>query len=225
MYSEPEDIPLEIITALIALGRSGVPAVAASLLLRLDAHEAHRAIVRGREVWNRVIEERSSSELRDIVMGLVRLSKTHGSLGGSVSPVIQIVCALSSRAPEWLPDLIDWVLANRVNCYEPYGTMVSIAVRDRAGVERWRGEKAARREQRRLDEIARHEGAVARHAAKATRDLANAVRRGDCLAVRALLARGANPKQALPGGCSLQALARSHAREKMADMLQELGIS
>jgi hypothetical protein len=60
----------------------------------------------------------------------------------------------------------------------------------------------------------------ARIAAAATKDLPNAVRRGDLKAVRALIAKGADPATSAPDGSSLIAVAASLGFDSIASELR-----
>jgi hypothetical protein len=89
----------------------------------------------------------------------------------------------------------------------------------------WQKACSKRRQERRDSEIARAAFVEGRRTAAATSKLANAVRRGDLLAVKALLGQGARPTEVLPDGGSLQAFAASHAQSRMVELLRELGVA
>jgi len=217
-----ETIPPELIESLISLGRSGVP----GLVQGIETHDdAHKALVRSWP-WSRLMSARSSDEIVDLIKGIVLLSrKLDAAIGGSVTPVVPLFNELRFRGAPGLNELSSWVLANRLNEYEPFGGWTPEWVRDHDGYMAWQEVCSKRRQERRDSEIARAAVVEGRRTAAATAKLANAVRRGDLLAVKALLAQGASPTEALPDGGSLQAFAASHAQFRMVDLLRELGVA
>lgn len=178
------------------------------------------------EPWDNLGSSLSEVPLRRLVRGLV----LYGELSrdrGSVSPVINLCRAFARRFPQSEPELIEWVVANRVNDYEPFGSLVlnwhsSFSDRERGlrlrevesekkrAVDRLRGEEA--RSLKRL-----------RESEKATQDLLGAVRRGDLPAVRALLAKGASLQHYRNSGQSLLALAEANGRQALAEFLHGIG--
>jgi hypothetical protein len=221
MPSGSEAIAPELIDSLIALGRAGVP----GLVRGIETHDdAHRALVRAWP-WSALVSPRSSDEIAYLIKGIVLLSQRleHG-IGGSVTPVVPLYRELRVRGAPCLNELSSWILAHRVNEYEPFGTWIPEFVRDHDGYMAWQALCLKQQQVRREAEIARVEEAEARRASAATAKLANAVRRGDVLAVKALLAQGARPADALPDGGSLQAFAASHAQDRMAELLREMGV-
>jgi hypothetical protein len=140
---------------------------------------------------------------------------------GSVHPSIHLFSYLAQRWPRERQDtLADWILAVTQNDYLPYGSMrphaTSVAELRvaQAAVEQGRLRRRQRLEQEERDrERARRENA--------TRNLRGAVRRGDMLAVRALILRGADSTAVDADGVSAADLARRAGR---ADILNALGL-
>ena len=210
-----------MIDRLINLGRAGIVGPVDGVATPRAAHEA---LVWGPGDWSVQISGRSTEELRDLVKGLVSLSRHLGPIGGSVSPVIWVFREIQRRNPPWTDELAGWVLDHRVNEYEPFGTMISRQVKDLDGLRKWQDDCLARRAARADAEAFRAREASERRSARATESVVGAVRRGDLAGLKALLAQGACLERALPDGRSLQELAASHGRQQMVELLRELGI-
>ena len=217
-------IPHEVVGALIALGRTGAPGVPDCLA---DEQTAWSCLVRGKEVWLRVAKVLSEDELRHLIHGLVLYSRARErGIGGSVSPVIGLYLNYIARFPEQEPALTGWVVDNRVNDYEPFGSVYHEGARTYAEFLERRECRQREHEARllqRQQEAARLK--QMRDAQKATPNLANAVRRGDLKAVMALLAKGADPAVAIADGGSLVALAEANGRAEVAAFLRSKGIA
>lgn len=210
-----------MIDRLINLGRAGIVGPVDGAATRCAAHEA---LVRDPRDWRAQISGRSTEELRDLVKGLVFLSRHLGPIGGSVSPVTRVFREIQCRKPPWTDELAGWVLDHRVNEYEPFGTMIPLQVKDLDGLRKWQEDCLSRRAARADAEALRAREASERRAARATKNVVGAVRRGDLAGLKALLAQGACLERALPDGHSLQELAASHGRQHMVELLRELGI-
>ncbi len=211
----------KIVEEIEILGRSGKAYVPESLM---DEEFAWQFLVNG-TLWPRVAKERTTEQIADLIRGLVlycRASKRQ--IGMSVSPVIGLYRELVRRAPPWEPELTSWVVENRTNRYEPFGTSKGSGrsyaeyVENKRTFEKWReeGQVAQRKEER--------AGRLARERKLATERLANAVRRGDLTAVQAMLAKGADTAAALPEGGSLVAHAETHGRTAMANFLRSRNV-
>ncbi len=170
-----------------------------------------------------VASKLSRNELEHLIKALVCFSTVVGVAcsGGSATPVAPLWNQYAERYPESEPALTRWVVENRVNRYEPFGTVSfadATSLREHNELRRKRREKVA------LKERQREEDSRMRRAEDATKKLANAVRRGDIKAVEFLLAKGADPKKACDEAGSLQAIARENGRERMLRYLDEAGI-
>jgi hypothetical protein len=164
----------------------------------------------------------SEPNLRNLIRGLVlysRASKT--SLGGSVSPVVSLYAGYIERFSEGEPALTGWVVDNRVNPYEPFGTISHRAARSQAEFFSLAEKRAKAAQRKQADD---HEARRVRESMKATARLANAVRRGDLKAVKVLIEKGADPKKALAQSGSLQQLAAENRRHTVLGFLRERGI-
>jgi hypothetical protein len=173
----------------------------------------------------------ASDKLKQILRGLIKYSQWAGpgyQSGGSASPVIPIYKVFVGRYPYEEPELTSWIVENRVNEYEPFGTTHHEGARSLAeflqkSQKSWQSFKKA--EQLELKKSAKeHEIKLALAAIKATNNLPNAVRRGDTAAVESLLAKGADHKEAIKSAGSLMQLANSEGREAMVKFLKKHGI-
>lgn len=111
--------------------------------------------------------------------------------------------------------LLDWVLRNTKSYwYYSHGAR-SVEELDaiRALIAERRAEGIERDQRRQVSD-------KARIAAAATKNLPNAVRRGDLKAVRALIAKGADPATSAPDGSSLIAVAASLGFDAIASELR-----
>lgn len=206
-------------------GRAGVPRCLQ------DRHEAWRLLMCGHDPWRRLGAELLDETIRKVIMGLVLYSQASAWSGGSVSPVIVLYREYLQREPADEPQFTTWIVANRRNDYEPFGTLDHGGARTQSELVAYEQRRSNERAERRAQEAERHtqdlvrqkKGAAAK-LVRATDRLAAAVRRGDLKAVQALLDRGADWRRALPAGQSLLGLARDHGRETVAAFLEERGI-
>jgi len=212
----------EAVSQLIDLGRLGEDSVPPALA---DADTAWTILHRGRVAWDDLATRLSRDDLASLIRGLIHYNRASGpaALGGSVSPVIRLYSAHTSRFPEDEPSLTGWIVANRVNPYEPFGTMTCNDAPTFAAHLARRSARRAKSSENELLEAARQREAAGRRRDVASTRLAAAVRRGDRSAVEALLAEGANPEKAL-NGASLVELAVANGRDAVAELLRERGI-
>lgn len=158
-------------------------------------------------------------ELKALIRALVKygceagLSKT----GGSASPVVPLYWVYTRIYPEGEPTLTAWVREHSVNSYYEPGPKYTTP--EEYAAQR---EKARLMEEERLRPImrARYE----REANKATLNLPNAIRRGDVKAVKAMIDKGGNIKQAMTQVKSLRSLAKETTKTDMHAFLGTLDI-
>ena len=177
--------------------------------------------MRAREGWKHAAQDLSLVELAALIR-LLTLAETAipGWTAGSVSPVIRLfhVYARSEGAAE--DTLADWVLRHSSNDYLPdgrwnHGARSLAELRDLRAVAtenktaRWRAESERQREAR-----------VSR-SVKATRNLFPAIRRGDALAVQALLDQGADRSGRDVDGITPLEYAVQLGRETIVELLRE----
>ena len=216
-----KEIDPEVIDALIAVGHRNEPIVPRCLEDRQTAWYK----IRAGTPWRTVAKSLPESHLFNLIRGFVLYGQAGGWLGGSGSPVITLYREYIVRFPEKEPALTEWIVDNRTNDYEPFGTVFDEGARTYSDfIERRRKRlewEEARWRQRREEERTQK---FLREKEKATARLANAVRRGDLKAVEALLAKGADPAKAMPRGNSLVHLALEHGRHEMAEYLRSRAI-
>ena len=210
-------IPRNVINDLIATGEAGSLATPESLA---DPDVAWRTLMCGGvEPLITLGRQLGEADLRHLIMGLVLFSKDSGRSGGSVSPVINLYYVYHERFPGTEPEIADWIVSNRRNGYEPFGTKMHPHARS------WEQLMASRRTYE-MQKMVRQEfadqAAAALRKAKATPKLPEAVRRGDILAVQALVAKGADLHVRDSMGHTLIEIADNNGREKVAEYLRTL---
>jgi hypothetical protein len=217
----------QIVDQLIATGENGVPFVPAALEdERQAALLLHGA---GRNAWQTVGLALDEAALRNLIRGVILYSRCGRKTGGSVSPVIDLYRIYAERFPTQEPLLTGWIVDNRTNEYEPFGSTISNNERtlseyvaERLARERRGAENSAAQEERQRIAAAEKRR---REAKKSTQRLPNAVRRGDTNTVINLLGKGADPKMAVvPDGGSLVDLALQNGHSPLAALLRSRGI-
>lgn len=168
-------------------------------------------------------ENLSEEDLNHLIRALIKYSQLAGpsKSGGSASPVIPIYSEYVEKFPGSEAELTSWIIRNRINDYDPFGTIVhNDCPSYKIFLETWKQHKLYLAEQ----EQKRNEEKLARWEIDATEKLPNAVRRGDIKAVKALLEKGGNPKEAMIKVGSLCKLANEHGRDQMQAYLKSVGI-
>ncbi len=79
------------------------------------------------EYWFLIAENIKSSErLSDLIKGMLTFCKeNHLHTGGSVSPIRWLYEFYRKNYPDSEPQLCEWIVRNRNNHYEPFGTICS----------------------------------------------------------------------------------------------------
>lgn len=209
----------KVLADLVALGEQGTPGIPSSLQ---DSPRESLIHQWGFETWKQLAKSLSEPHLRNLIRGLVLYSRAKNrSLGGSVSPVIDLYADYVERFPEGEPALTGWVVDNRINPYEPFGTIAHREARSQTEFSLLSEKRAKVAQQKQADD---QEARRVRESTKATQRLANAVRRGDLKAIKVLLEKGADPKKALGHPRSLQQLAAENQRLAVLEFLRERGI-
>ena len=153
--------------------------------------------------------EQSTVTPRSLTTNLHSLSSLQQRRGfGSVPPVANIFRIYSARVDEKdRDDLAEWVLANTVNDYCPYGTN-NYGARGLAELKEKGEASAARKRATAGHERARFEDARNQKSLQATARLPNALLRKDAMAVAALLAKGAETDALGASGKSAREVAK-----------------
>lgn len=220
------DVRPEVLSQLILLGLSNREEVPLSLI---SEQVAWRSLVCGNEPWRVVAYELTASDLENLIKGIILYSRaSQRSTGGSVSPVIVLYEGHASRFPDREPALTAWIVDHRLNPYEPFGSAQHPEARSLQEYRRLSFERSARAHTNSVAEAERQvrarEERLLREQREATVRLAPAIRRGDLLAVKALVAKGADLAQDAPGGGSLVNYAEANGRRLVADYLRSIGV-
>lgn len=210
----------DLVRALIQLGTTGQPGVPPLLA---DPERAWDLVMCGDRPWKLVASELDDQDLVLLMKGLVLYSRASGQSGGSVSPVIALYREYMTRGPSDEPDVTAWIVANRVNNYEPFGTIMHGGARTQAEFHAHGAHRARERARGFAADAERQREAARRKGDEATDLLPNAVRRGDLKAVQALVLRGADWRRPLPDGRSLIEFAQEDGRVAVAEYLASLG--
>ena len=219
------EIDPTLIIELIEIGKTNQSAVPICLS---NKNTALQKILGDRDSWNEIANTFNEEELRYLITGLVLYSNIpNRETGGSVSPVIILYNAYANRFPKTEPELTSWIVDNRSNIYEPFGSTMYFA----RTFDDFKKQKhnhiecaSANIERDNTRKEFEHNVKVELDAIKATQNLRNAVKRGDLHAVEALLIRGADPIKAVSGDESLVELAIKNNRDSIADFLKSKNI-
>ena len=226
MDNEPRRPSSDVIDSLDSLGQSGEEAVPQLLAIEDVAWDE---ICCGIQPWETVARTRTPEQIRDLIRGLVLYSRASGrNLCGSVSPVSVLYRAMVHTRPKWEPAFTRWIITNRTNQWEPFGTLNTggaTTYQEFVAHKTKEAEVKARRsavgkEQQSQDQRLKQQ----RDRTEATQRIAAAVMRGDLNAVKALLGKGAIPSEAVQDGHSLVDLAVEHRRPEVASYLRSVGI-
>ncbi len=213
-------IPKLVISELIAVGNSGRPTVPSSLV---DSERARHLLLCGWEDWKSVGARLEQLQLEALVKGLVYYSQASGFSGGSVSPVIPLYHAFIDRWPADEPRLTAWVVDNTSNPWEPFGTSVHGKARSQAELWLYHAHRRVIASENIEAEEQRARLAKVKRAARATENLYNAVRRGDVKALKALIEKGADWREAAKSKGSLLQLAMEKGRVHVVEYLKSVG--
>lgn len=158
--------------------------------------------------WDRVIEGWDPARVAALIKGLTYFEKFYGRGFGSVPPVANVFRIYAAMVDTKLrDDLAEWVLANTVNEYSPYGTN-NHGARSLAELREREEARFARKQATAVSEQARFENARIQKSLKANEKLPNALRRKDSKAVAALIAKGADGDAVLGSGQSARDIAK-----------------
>lgn len=174
----------------------------------------HQQVIRNTQgLRGDMLERVRSLALKEQAVFVKALAVYEDTVGGigSVTALSRVLPVISD------PDhaFIDWVLQNTCS-YSYY------ANRAKSYAE-WRADRAQQAWQRRVREENERRRAAesrARKAEQATSNLANAIRRGDQKAVRALLEKGAAPEGPAPDGGTFAEYAEACGRPDIAEQLR-----
>jgi hypothetical protein len=221
------EIPVEVLSDLMELGRFHREEVPLSLA---DPEKAWSTLLCGWDPWRKIAQETNESNLEALIKGYVLYSRARPShSGGSVSPAIDLYRGFARRFPDKADELADWIFKYTTNPYEPFGSQITFGAKSlREYRERLDAHNRIADLNREGDQIRQKEDSLRKQTyekERATKNIANAVRRGDLAAVKAFLDKGADCNQSLPNGESLVAFARVNGRNEVAEYLLSQGVS
>ena len=109
----------QVLRELMEFGRTGQATVPSVLA---DPQAAHDAFRREDMSWLTVAKALDADEFENLIRGLVLYGRwPHRSLGPALSPVVSLYFLFELEFPEREPPLTQWIIAHRVNPYEPFG--------------------------------------------------------------------------------------------------------
>jgi hypothetical protein len=194
---------IDLVPLLVELGRS-----------------ADRAVIGGAELpnswdfgvlwkqWDRVVGGWDPAQVADLIKGLTYFERMFDCGFGSVPPVANLFHIYASMVDAGERSrFADWVLANTVSDYSPFGTH-NHGARSLEELAKKADARFARKQATAAREQARFEDARGQRSILATERLPNALRRRDAKAVAALLATGADADAVGPSGQSAREIAR-----------------
>lgn len=199
-----------IFRRLLEIGRTGQYAEIAGIA-KIEGHSSVLSLVGAeREEMLTFVKNLSLDDQTEFVKSVAMLEHSVGGCGSvtSLQHLLPVV-------PDPDRKLLDWVLRN-TKSYWYY----SHGARSVEELDAIRTRIAERREERVETDQRRQVRDTARIAAAATKNLHNAVRRGDLKAVRALIAKGADPATSTPDGSSLISVAASLGFDDIASELR-----
>jgi hypothetical protein len=207
-----EPVPLPFLQKLIQAGKQDDETPLGEWITPQE-QALHGGILRkGMGPWRQVADSLGTEDLVALIKCLSRAEQAFPGWGaGSVSPVIVLynrLCLLDGRRAR---QVADWVLSNTDNPYLPFGTH-NLGAKSVDEYHRLAGLALERKTAGQRAEAERQELARQQKAAKATRALYGAVKRGDVQAVKALLVKGADSEAKDPEGVTIKELTERQSR-------------
>lgn len=166
--------------------------------------------------WDQVLSGWSTEEILHLAKGMVYFERLNRvNYFGSVAPTPRIFSVYAGRVAKEDSDLLaDWILANTVNEYSPFGTN-NHGAKSLEELALKLNQLEKRKSDTRQRENVRQQEAKARRAHEASLRLPRAIERNDVSAVTALIERGADPDYLLPDGRSARQLATDLGRSNL----------
>jgi hypothetical protein len=158
--------------------------------------------------WDSVVIGWKAEQVVNLIKGLTYFESMFDSGFGSVPPAANLFRIYAPMVDaEERNRLADWILANTVNDYMPYGTN-NHGARSLDELKKMEDARAVRKQGSAAREQTRFEDARNLRSIKATEKLPNALRRKDSKAVNALLAKGAEADALGASGKSAREVAK-----------------
>ncbi len=178
--------------------------------------------------WEEFGQILTETELNNLIRGIIYFTKAGGHSGGSVSPIIPLFRVFAERYPTLEPDICHWITENRENDYEPFGTCDHGGALTLDEFRAHRLQKQMDRNKRNKTELDNQkllkQKKLDRERVAATKNLWNAVRRGDSKAVEALLQKGADWRSVVEEKGSLMELAKLKVNLSLIELLEQHSI-
>jgi hypothetical protein len=156
------------------------------------------SIFADRSLPSKLSETLSKAELRALIVGLVKFDVAHEgrAYAGSATPIAGLYYKFAELYPDDEQALTEWIVKNRANDYDPFGTIVCNDVLS-LGMHRayFEGREAARkRRESYVSEWQSYQDGVRKDlkAIEGNKNLPGAIARGDISAVTALIKNGAS---------------------------------
>lgn len=166
--------------------------------------------------WDQILSGWSTEDILHLAKGMVYFERLNRvNYFGSVAPTPRIFSVYAGRVAKEDSDLLaDWILANTVNEYCPFGTN-NHGAKSLEQLECKLRQIELRKAETRQRESAREQEAKVRRAQEASLRLPRAIERNDVSAVAALIAKGADPDYSLPDGRSARQIAKELGRVEL----------
>ena len=115
-------ISMELIQELIQIAKDGIETIPPILH---GKEKPLKIIECGNDPWKEAALKLDTKDLDRLIRGMVLFIRaSFPSYYSSVSPVIVLYGCYIKRNPINEPELTRWIVANRVNPYEPFGTVM-----------------------------------------------------------------------------------------------------
>lgn len=200
-----EDSILSTLPKLVVLGKTGDPK---DIDFRLLPRPSDYGVFW--QKWSMVLANWGTEDIYCLIKGFIYIEKIAPRYGfGSVPPVAQIFHFYSGKVGASNQDLLaNWILANTVNDYCPFGTH-NHGAKSLDELEQKAESKAQKKIANEKIEKARALEAKVKRAQEATQRLPRALERKDMGAIIALIGKGTDPDHVLPDGRTSRGIAAS----------------
>ncbi len=160
--------------------------------------------------WAEVLAEWNAADVLNLIKGFTYFEKISHSNGfGSVPPVPQIFTVYCEKKGVLTADeMADWILANSVNDYCPYGTN-NHGAKSLAELSLIKNTISDKKLKTKESEKERERSAKNKRAQDATLRLPKSIERKDYNAIRSLLAKGADPDYLMSDGRTSRDIAKN----------------
>lgn len=213
------DIPYNLIEKMIDIGKIEDFACISTAMTPSEIKHYSQATRQLPAFWKGIAAPLAEEELVALIKAMTMAENIlPGWSSGSVSPVIWLFNCYRPADQKAREELTDWILARTQNPWVPFTNHGARSLAEYQEIkERIRTGKMAVQ----AAETIRQVDASTRRASKATRDIFNALRRGDVKAVKALMTKGADLHAVDEIGRSVLDRAREHSNEEIIQLIDE----